>query len=98
MIAGHDFFWLQHGDHVHTGSADAHSDEPEPVVWVHIGNLVVHDVATRFPERLACDDFPGLFTLQLEEHLALQHVSEYRPRVTMRRDSGVGRWEFEELC
>jgi hypothetical protein len=98
VISGHDFFWLEHGDHGDTGSADAHSDEPEPVVWVRIGDLVMHDVAARFPEGLACNDYSGLFTLQLEEHLALQYVSEDRPGMAMRRDSGVGRWQFEELC
>src|SRR6185312_1923744 len=34
MIAGHDFFWFEHGDHVHTRSADAHREKPGPVVCV----------------------------------------------------------------
>ena len=72
--------------------------KPTPSVCVQIRNLVVHDVAARFPERLARNDFPGFFALQLKENPALQYVSENRPGVAMRRESGVGRREFDELC
>jgi len=73
------------------------SEKPGPVVCVQIRNLVVHDVAARFPKRLARNDFPGCLTLQLKADPALHYISENRPGVAMRRDSGVSRWEFEEL-
>src|SRR5689334_24230969 len=98
MITGQDLLWFQHGDHVHPGGADAHRDEPGPRVRVQVRNLVVHDVTARFPERLTRNDFPGFFALQLKEDPALQDISEDRTRMAMRLESGVGRWEVDELC
>src|SRR5262245_42954781 len=79
MIAGHDFFWFEHGDHAHPRSADAHHDKPGPSVCVQIRDLGVHDVAAGLPERLTGNDFPGFFALQLKEDPALQYVSETGP-------------------
>src|ERR1700754_1046803 len=66
MIPSHDLIGLEHGDHLHARSADAHRDEAGPGVRIKICYLVVHDVSAGLPERLACNDFPGRLAFQLE--------------------------------
>src|SRR6478609_1639709 len=58
----------------------------------------MHDVASRLPECLTRSNFPRFFTFQFEEDLALQYITEHRSGVAMRRESRVGRGEFDELC
>jgi len=58
----------------------------------------VHDIATRLPECLPCNDFPRLLTLEFEEDLALQYVTENRSGVAMRCKPSVCGREFDELC
>jgi hypothetical protein len=52
MIASHDLFWFEHGDHVHARSAHAHSDKPAPGVriWNPASRLVI-SVASSVAER-----------------------------------------------
>src|SRR5688500_16507020 len=50
--------------------------EAEPDVVAVVAVLVVDDVATRLPEGLARTQDPRRLAFELEQHLALQHVTE----------------------
>jgi hypothetical protein len=60
-----------------------------------VGGLVVDDVTARLPERLAGPDHPLALTLELEEHLAVQHVAEQQSGVPVRRRAGVVGRQFD---
>src|SRR5215213_5925438 len=97
MIAGRSLFRCEHGDHVHARSADAYRKESAPAAGVQIDNLVVHDVAAGLPECLPRNHFPRLLTLEFEEDLAVQYVTENRSGVPMWREPSVCWREFDEL-
>src|SRR5258707_14130531 len=89
-----EFFLIHEREHrlawfAEHGHGEAHRD----VVAV-VAVLVVDDVATRLPERLASLDDTGRLTLELEHHLALQHGSEARAGAPMRRGARMGPWEL----
>src|SRR5258708_1784470 len=91
-----EFFLIHEREHrlawfAEHGHGEAHRD----VVAV-VAVLVVDDVATRLPERLASLDDTGRLTLELEHHLALQHVAEARSGVPMRRGARIARWELDD--
>ena len=62
-IAGNDFLWLEHGDHVDIGSADAHREEAGPARRVEVPHLIVHHVASGLPKGLAGNKFNWLIAL-----------------------------------
>src|SRR5262245_57317814 len=97
-IAGRDLLRLEHGDHVGTGRADAHREEAAPASGVQVPHLIVHHVTARLPKCLACNDFSRRIALELEEHPALEHVSEYRSRMSMWTQPGVRGRKLDELC
>src|SRR5258706_798656 len=82
----HGLAWFaEHGD------GETHRD----VVAV-VAVLIVDDVATRLPERLASPDDTRLLTLELEHHLDVQHIAEGRSGVPRRRVARVARWELDD--
>src|SRR5258706_11474823 len=82
----HGLAWFaEHGD------GETHRD----VVAV-VAVLIVDDVATRLPERLASPDDTRRLTLELEHHLALQHIAEGRSGVPMRRVARIAWREFDD--
>src|SRR5215469_11734900 len=82
----HGLAWFaEHGD------GEAHRD----VVAV-VAVLIVDEVAARLPERLASPEDTRWLTLELEHHLALQHIAESRSGVPMRRVARMARREFDD--
>ena len=98
MLAGLDLLQREHGDHVDARSADAHRKEPAPVIRVQIRHLIVHNIATRLPERFSRNDLSWLVPLKLEQDPAFEHVPENRSGMAMRRQPGVCGRKFDELC
>src|SRR5215469_71837 len=82
----HGLAWFaEHSD------GEAHRD----VVAV-IAVLIVDDVSARLPERLASPDDTRSLTLELEHHLALQHIAEARSGVPMRRIAWMTRRPLDD--
>jgi hypothetical protein len=67
------------------------SREAAPGVPQIVRRLIVDDVAARLPERLSSLNDPLGLALQLEDHLALEHVTEHWARVPVRRSARVAR-------
>src|SRR6266536_1631456 len=91
-----EFVLVHEGEHglarfAEHGDGEAHRD----VVAV-VAVLVVDDVAARLPERLAGPDDARRLTLELEHHLAVEHIAEARSGVPMRRGARVARWELDD--
>ena len=61
-------------------------------------HLMVHDIATRLPERFSRNDLSWLVPLKLEQDPAFEHVPENRSGMAMRRQPGVCGWKFDEVC
>src|SRR5436305_12339053 len=81
----HRFAWFaEHGD------GEAHRN----VVAV-VAVLVVDDVATRLPERLAGPNDTRRPTFELEHHLAVPHITEARSGLPMRRGTRIARWVLD---
>src|SRR5215469_1325120 len=81
----HGLAWLaEHCD------GEAHRD-----VLAVVAVLIVDDIAARLPERPASPDDTRWLTLELEHHLALQHIPEARPGVPMRRVARMARRELD---
>src|SRR5215469_2716844 len=82
----HGLTWLaEHSD------GEAHRD-----VLAVVAVLIVDDVTARFPERPASPDDTRWLTLELEHHLALQHIAEARSGVPMRRVARVAGRELDD--
>ncbi|GAB3846086.1 hypothetical protein GCM10027610_063570 [Dactylosporangium cerinum] len=80
---------LHEGEHRLVRVAEHGDHEPHRDVGAGIAVLVVDDVAARLPERLTGVQDPGWFALELEHHLAVQHVAERRAGVPVRRSARV---------
>jgi hypothetical protein len=81
-----------------TPGAQMHTAKnPAPIIRVQIRHLIVHDIATRLPERLSRNDFSWLVPLKLAQDPAFEYVPEKRSGMAMRRQPGVGGWKFDEL-
>ena len=65
-------------------------------VCKQVRDRVVDDIATRFPEGLSRLDRIRRLTLELEQHLPLEHVAENGAGVTVRSKTGIPRRQFEE--
>jgi hypothetical protein len=53
-------------------------------------------LVTRLPERLASPDDTRGLALELEHHLAFQHIAEGRSGVPMRRGARITRRELDD--
>src|SRR5439155_23874106 len=71
-------------EHLLSRRAQHHHDEPAPPVREVVGGLVVDDVPARLPEDVPRPDDPLRLALELEDHLALEHVAEAGPGMTVR--------------
>jgi hypothetical protein len=72
------------GEHRLPGGAQHRHDEPARRVGERVGRLVVDDVATGLPERLARRDGALGLALELEDDRALEDVTGDRPGVPVR--------------
>src|SRR6185312_473562 len=90
-----EFFVVHVDEHLLPRCAQHHHEEPAPLVREVVGGLVVDDVPARLPERLPGPDDPLRLALELEDHLALEHVPEDGPGMTVRRAARIPRWQIE---
>lgn len=88
-----DLFLVEEGHHRHVGGTEHEHHELGFDVIPQVRRLIVHDVESRFPERLPRLDRVGLLAFEFEEDLAIEHVPEYGTRVTVRPGAGITRWD-----
>src|SRR5215472_10263330 len=91
-----EFFLVHEHDSGLAGFGEIVADETHRDVVAVVAVLIVDDVAARLPERLTSPDDTRWLTLQLEHHLARQHIAEGRAGVPMRRRAGIARWPLND--
>jgi len=84
-------------EHRLAGRAQHCEDEATRNVSAVVSVLIVDHVAAGCPERVSSAEDAGRFTLELEQHLTLNHVTESRTtRKSMWRVAGCARWMVDE--
>src|SRR5215472_5884256 len=91
-----EFFLVHEHDSGLAGFGEIDADETHWDVVAVVAVLIGDDVAARLPERLASPDDTRWLTLELEHHLALQHIAEDGSGVPMRRAARMARWVLND--
>jgi hypothetical protein len=91
-----EFFFVHQREHRLARLAEYRDGETHRHVVAVVAVLIVDNVATRLPERLASPEDTLRLTLGLEHHLAVQHIAEAWSRVPMRRVARITRRELDD--